>query len=125
MLGLRQGRDRLRGQERRWTEGYLTNKGGNLRKALGAREKPLRFALRQLLQKSPENFLLNVVRVPGLTEVPAALAVAGAVQAGIPGQGTLFLPRAPALREVLWAGEAACIRVWVPSLRVFLQSQSS
>lgn len=41
-------------------KGICDKKGGNLRKALGAREKPLRFAFRQLLQKSPENFLLNV-----------------------------------------------------------------
>lgn len=39
---------------------YVTNKGGNWRKTLGVKEKPLRFALRQLLQKSPENLLHNV-----------------------------------------------------------------
>ena len=39
---------------------YVTNKDGNVGKALGVKEKPLRFKLRELFQKGPENSFHSV-----------------------------------------------------------------
>lgn len=37
---------------------YVTDKDGNLGRALSVKEKPLRFALRELFQKSPKNLIV-------------------------------------------------------------------
>lgn len=39
---------------------YVTNKDGNVGKALGVKEKPLQFKLRELFQKGPENSFHSV-----------------------------------------------------------------
>lgn len=39
---------------------YVTDKDGHLGKALGVKEKPLRFAVRGLLQKGPGNLFQSL-----------------------------------------------------------------
>lgn len=48
---------------------YVTNKNGNLGKALGVQEKPLRFILRELFPKGPENLVHSVSEYLGLSRL--------------------------------------------------------
>lgn len=125
-----------------------THTGGNLRKTLGVKEKPLRFALRQLLQKKPRKLPSRgecgclVHRDPGakvrgragcLQLWEGAQSSVGIPVSGPCGSAAGWNPRARhpyfsrrtlPLRAFLWTVETARIRVGVPSLIVFLRGQS-